>query len=113
MEHYNDKRTVKEKFEDFRNDLHFKVDGIKRWGSDHPDHAAALGTAAVTGIFSVVTAVVAGSKTSQETRRIYDPVNKVYVVPKRRLKYDELQTLSKRGKGVSVAECLKGMKLIK
>lgn len=113
MEHYNDKRTLKEKFEDFKKDIHFKVDSVKRWGSEHPDHAAALGTAAVTGIFGVVTAVVAGSKTSQETKRIYDPQNRVYVVPKRKLKFEELEILSNRPKGQSVASCLKSMKLIK
>lgn len=112
MEHYSDKMTFKDKVNDVKTKAALKWDKTCKWASDNQQFVQGLATVTITGLFTIGAAAVNKSSTNLETKRVYDPVNRVYVVPKRKLTYAELVSLERRG-NKSVAEALKEMKLVK
>lgn len=110
MEKYQYNGTFKEKCKDAKRRAGLKLDEAKQFMKRHEDvMVQAVLPATITVVGSVAAAVISSNSTKLETNRVYDANAKAYVVPKKRLTAEQVDALSHRAPGMSVAAKLMDM----
>lgn len=113
-----EKRTLKERLDDFRWDAKQKYYKIKDWCHDHPSEAVALTTVFMSGTIEMIRVVAKNKNISEEKQLkenyIYDRSAGHYYELKRQPKSSEWRMIDHRkAEGESLGDILNDMRILK
>lgn len=111
------KKTMKQRFEDFKTEMHWKKLEAQSWARNHKDELITVGVFVVPGLIKLVRTNMVQQKHRDEERHrnrsVYDPQHHHSYECKRDLKsYEWAEIDRRRDSGESVYDILTSMRLL-